>query len=708
MKSGWCVSGAVLLGFAPMSGVRADTAGDTIQLPEIVRETLLRGQTNGPTGVVGYTAANVSAATKTNTPIEKIPASVSVITRENLSDRNVQTLNEAVLYSAGAEAQVYGYDPRFDSILIRGFDTTYSGVYRDGLRLGNAAGTGAVFRTEPYGLDAITILRGPSAATYGYGSPGGILDVTSKRPVFATFREVQLQFGNFERKQVNVDFGGPVAGTKDTVAYRFTGVWRDANAFPTGPDSKFMLAPAITFRPDGATSLTLLGEYQSIRFPGNASFYNAPNYQVTNLPSGDPAYGTTQQRQYRIGYSFEHALSNDLILRQNFRYAGLDLDWRYAQLDSISADGASGLRSDGHLLETLNVATLDSSVEKHLTLGPTKHVLLVGLDYTHSDFSQRAGFGSAPPLNLQTRNYGQQYVADPPLTSAQVANQDQLGTYLQDQIDWGRATLTLSGRHDGVETRTTATPAAPIKNANDAFTGRAGLNYKVLEGVVPYISYATTFEPNLGAAASGQPFAPTRGDQKEVGVKTKLPNANVHLNGALFEIVETGILRTDPTNPAFSVPTGKVRARGGEVEAVGRVGTADFTASYTHLDMRFVSGDPATNGNRLSGLPGDTVAGFAKYGLPLPGLLGGLSLGGGVRYTGWSFADDANTATSKAYTLFDALVAYDFAALRPELKGVSLQVNGYNVFDRYATTCQAGYCYRVAPTQVIGTLAYRW
>ncbi|MGH1570526.1 TonB-dependent receptor plug domain-containing protein [Methylobacterium sp. P31] len=144
----------------------------------------------GPSGVDGYTARVSPTATKTNTPLIETPQSVSVVTREQLNDRNVQSLNEAIAYTPGVASNVFGFDPRFDAFYIRGFEETYTGVFRDGLR---QAGVGfSAPRIEPYGAEAVTILRGPASGLYGLGSPGGIVDITSKRPVFVPFGEVQF------------------------------------------------------------------------------------------------------------------------------------------------------------------------------------------------------------------------------------------------------------------------------------------------------------------------------------------------------------------------------------------------------------------------------------------------------------------------------------------------------------------------------------
>jgi iron complex outermembrane receptor protein len=174
-------------------------------------------------------------ATKTNTPLIETPQSVSVVTREQLNDRNVQSINEALAYTPGVSSNVFGFDPRFDAFYIQGFDETYTGVFRDGLRQPGV--NQAVARIEPYGIEALTILRGPASGLYGLGSPGGIVDITSKRPVFAPFGEVQFQAGNFNRYQGNFDVGSPIEGSDGTLAFRLTGAFRDANTFLACPHS---------------------------------------------------------------------------------------------------------------------------------------------------------------------------------------------------------------------------------------------------------------------------------------------------------------------------------------------------------------------------------------------------------------------------------------------------------------------------------------
>lgn len=716
---------ALLLASTALAGpARAQQA--SVQLDQLSVEGVGLGQGNvatgqdgsatsggggGPSGITGYTARISPTATKTNTPLIETPQSVSVVTREQLNDRNVQDLAQAIAYAPGVSSSVFGFDPRYDAFYIRGFSATYNGIFRDGLRL-NAVGL-TIPRSEPYGLDAVTILRGPSSGLYGLGSPGGIVDSTSKRPVFVPFGEVQFQAGNYDRFQGNFDIGGPVEGTDGTLAYRVTGVKRQSNTFlPGGDDDRSFIAPSFTWKPSADTTFTFLSEYFESRLPGTSFFYNDPGFKVTKFYSGDPAFNQYKQQQYRIGYAFEHKFSPDLIVRQNFRYYNVDADYGYAYFTGLNANRTAATRGVGYYRDTLSQVSLDTQLEGHFDTGPIQHTLIGGVDYARYDYTRAFGFGAAPDLNLVTLNYGQQAIARPALTTFQGQSQDQVGIYLQDQAKLGRFILTMTGRHDWVSQSTVPdrTIGTAQTSSDQAFSGRVGLSYLLTDAVVPYVSYATTFTPQAGFDRSGNAFKAATGDQIEAGVKYAIPGTNITAAIAGFDINQSSILQQDPGSPANQVATGAVNSRGFEMEATANFAPGtNLTLSYTHLDFRLVNQTvEALEGRRLSGIPGNSFSAFTTYQFPSTSVLAGLQIGGGLRYAGTSFADDLNTVRNPTVTLWDALVAYDFSALDPKYKGFRAQVNGFNIFDRSYVNCQAGFCYRGAPATVIGSLIYRW
>ncbi|QOZ80791.1 TonB-dependent siderophore receptor [Bradyrhizobium sp. CCBAU 53351] len=654
-----------------------------------------------------YVASGSSAGTKTNTPLLETPQSISVVTRKELNDRAVQTLTEAVGYQPGVRIDASGYDPRFDAISIRGFDITYNGVYLDGLRL---VGAGlSVFKTEPYGADSITVVRGPSSALYGLGSPGGLIDLQSKLPTSQPFHEVQTLFGDRERAQGNFDFSGPI-DPNGQFSYRLTGVVRDADVFvPGGKDNRTYVAPAVTWKPDQSTTLTILGAYQKSKTPGSMFTYSSGTGTATDIFTGSPSYNSLDQEQGRVGYLFEHAFNNAVTVRQKFRYVDVDAVTRYVGFLGAPVNNVVS-RYTGYVHDTLQSAIMDNQVEAKLSTGPVQHTLLVGTDYTASKFNDKQGFGfGVSDLNLAAPAYVPESIPDPAISTSTRQRQTQSGVYIQDQARLDHWILTLSGRSDWVSTTGEDLFAVTRQTQSDqAYSGRAGLTYVFDSGVAPYVAYSTSFFPNLGVDPSGAFFKPTTGEQTEIGIKYQPPGTRSFVTAALFDLTQTGGLVT--TGTGITVQRGEIQSRGFELQGLASLGGGfDVTASYTYLDMvTKQAGDSALIGKFPSGNPPHTATLWANYAMPLAGPFAGLSLGAGARYMSSNYGDDLNTFKNSSVTLVDAALKYDFGQAARELKGLSFQVNAKNLFNLHYTTCQVGYCYRGAPLTVIATLGYRW
>ncbi|MET4717089.1 iron complex outermembrane receptor protein [Bradyrhizobium japonicum] len=654
-----------------------------------------------------YVADSSSAGTKTNTPLLETPQSISVVTRKELNDRAVQSLTEAVGYEPGVRIDASGFDPRFDAIAIRGFDITYNGVYLDGLRL---VGAGlSVFKAEPYGVDSITVVRGPSSALYGLGSPGGLIDLSSKLPTSQPFHEVQTVFGDRDRIQGNFDLSGPV-DANGQFSYRLTGVVRDADVFvPGGKDNRTYIAPAVTWKPDQSTTFTILGSYQKSKTPGSMFTYSTGTGTTTDIFTGSPSYNSLDQEQGRVGYLFEHAFNNDVTVRQKFRYVDVDAVTRYVGFLGAPVGNVVS-RYTGYVHDTLQSAIMDNQVEARLSTGPVQHTLLIGTDYTSSKFNDKQGFGfGVSDLNLAAPVYAPESIPDPAISSSTAQRQTQSGVYVQDQARLDHWILTLSGRSDWVRTTGEDLFALTRQTQSDqAYSGRAGLTYVFDSGVAPYVAYSTSFFPNLGVDPSGAFFKPTTGKQTEVGVKYQPQGTRSFITAAVFDLTQDGGLVT--TGTGVTVQRGEIQSRGFELQALASLGGGfDITSSYTYLDMvTKQAADDSLIGKFPSGNPPHTATLWANYALPLAGPFAGLSFGGGARYMSWSYGDDANTFKNSSVTLIDAALKYDFGQAAKELRGLQFQVNAKNLFNLHYTTCQVGYCYRGAPLTVIATLGYRW
>lgn len=678
--------------------------------------------TGGSGGVItgdGYVGTGSATGAKIDTPFLQTPQSISSVTEQQLKDRNPQTLLETFAYTPGARVGASGFDPRFDSFTVRGFDVTYTGVFRDNLRQPGASSS--LFKNEPYGLEGVSILRGPSSALYGASGAGGLFNLITKRPTEVPLRELQIQYGTDNRHQGQFDFSGPVNDT-DPLYYRMTGLLRDSDTEQVSvPDDRAYIAPAFTWKPDEDTKLTILGEYSRSRTGGTAAYYNDPlTGQVTDIFGGNPDFNDSIQTQARLGYEFEHRLNDVFTFRQNMRVSTLntDTDWAFAYgpnaIDPRYLDGNAGTFD-----ERLTAVVIDNQMEARFDTGALDHTLLAGIDYSRLRFRSLAGTGPMPPLDTQNPTDGR---PTDPIDFDKRVDQDQwqLGTYLQDQIRYDAWTLTLGGRYDWVSTDTDTTDLATnavdsISQTDKAFSGRIGLTYETDFGLAPYISYSTAFSPNAGwNKETGQPFKPTESRQEEIGVKYLLPNSNTLITAALFNIDQKNSLYYEvmdigagPEN--IQVQRGKVRSRGFEIEANTSLDNGlSLIASYTYTDIKITEGPADTVGNYVSSVPRHMASLWADYTLPEDGAGAGFGFGAGARFLGSSYGNDQNTTRNSSRVLFDAAAHYDFAAIDKKYDGLRLQVNATNLFDRRDAVCSAGFCYRDQGRTVIGSLKYNW
>ncbi|MGN6117140.1 MAG: TonB-dependent siderophore receptor [Nitrobacter sp.] len=671
--------------------------------------------------VDGYLATRSASATKTDTPILETPQSISIVTQDQIAAQGVQSVNDALRYTPGVSLESFGANTFFDFLKLRGFDAPR---YLDGLRLPNDSTTFAVPRIETYGLERLEVLKGPSSGLYGQSDPGGLINMVSKRPTATPHYDVEGTFGSFERFQGAFDIGGPVDKNGEFL-YRLVGLGRDSNTqtdFMT--DDKIFFAPSLTWRPTTDTSFTLLSQYSKIDnkgyqqyVPGQVSFLPNPNGHVPySRYIGEPGTDGFKLEQWSVGYEFEHRFDNNLQFRQNFRYFDVD--------NSLAATRSEGMLTDRLVARTYNYVlahasnyTLDNQLQADFRTGPFTHKVLAGFDYFNLSASTDYRSAGIAPIDAYAPVYGAAIPSFNSLSSFILRDdsQSQAGLYLQDQIKWDRWTLALSGRQDWVNSSFTSKafyPPAGVYNSSDsAQTGRVGLNYLFDFGLAPYISYSTSFTPNLGADRFGNAFRPTTGEGKEIGVKFKPNGMNLMLTAALFEINQDNVLTADPINPFLNTQTDAARSRGFEFEARGNV-TREFEviAGYSHIDPRVTKSLAGNVGKYLQSTALEQASLWGKY-TWYNGPLAGFGVGAGVRYVGDSYGDAGNTFVIPSYTLFDASLSYDLAYARPDLKGWKVQVNATNLADRYyVQSCLTGlaYCAMGTGRTVLGTLKYSW
>ncbi|MCS3837694.1 iron complex outermembrane receptor protein [Pseudomonas sp. JAI111] len=672
--------------------------------------------------VDGYLATRTAAGTKTDTALVEAPRSISIATRQQMDDRNVQNLDDAVRYMPGIVASSYGSDTRADWLRVRGFEPTQ---FLDGLPL--PKGVYANPKQETWNLERLALLRGPASSVYGQTPPGGLLDMISRRPTAQDSHEIELQYGSDNQRQINFASTGKIDDAGQFL-YSLSGVVRDSGTQIDHVDNKrYNIAPSLTWNIDDDTSFTLLTQFTrddtgitSQFLPVQGTKIDMPFGKVSHHKNlGDPDWEFYDRTYYALGYAFEHRLNDVWQFRQNLRYTKSDLSFQaltvgsypFTQVDNQGNVGRTSTTVD----EDISQFAVDNNFQADFATGDVRHTLLLGLDHQRSNTNYTSIFGDGLTTNVNNPIYGQPIVRPPRSSAFYDYDQKthQTGVYVQDQMALDQWRLTLGGREDWVHTGTTFFNKGDATNTerDKAFSGNAALSYVFDSGFVPYLSYAESFQPTTGALASAtESFKPTEGKQWELGVKYQPPGSKTLLSAAVYDLTQKNVsVTTTVGSTPITSQTGEVKVKGLELEAVSDVtDNLKIIAAYTLAKSEVQKGD--FKGNRLQLIPNQQASLWADYTWH-NGVLDGFGLGAGARYTGNTYGDQANTFLGKAdaYTVFDAAVHYDLGRLDNSLKGASLALNATNLLDKdYISTCDSFYCYYGDQRSVVASATYKW
>ncbi|EPD3273557.1 ferrichrome porin FhuA [Cronobacter sakazakii] len=662
-------------------------------------------------------AKRSATATKTDTPIEKTPQSVSVVTREEMDMHQSQSVKEALGYTPGVVVSNRGASTTYDFVSIRGFTSVglSQNNYLDGLKLQGNFYNDAVI--DPYMLERVELMRGPTSVLYGKSNPGGIISMVSKRPTTEPLHEVQFKMGTDNLYQTGFDFSDALDDNGE-FSYRLTGVARSNDQQQVNAKQKrYAIAPSFTWRPDENTNFTFLSYFQNEPqtgyygwLPKEGTVQPLPNGKRIGSDFNEGASNNSYSRnQKMVGYSFEHAFDDTFTVRQNLRFA----EMKTAQQSVYG----TGVQADGHTLnrgtvvdnERLQNFSVDTQLQSKFATGDLDHTLLTGVDFMRMRNDINAKFGTAPAIDL----YGSYTPEDFDFGDAvpyQLNETKQTGIYVQEQAEWDKWVFTLGGRYDWSQQATTVRADGGAIERNDhQFTWRGGVNYLFDNGISPYVSYSQSFEPNAFDLYSTprMAFAPSKGEQYEAGVKYVPKDMPIVITGAVYQLTKTNTLTTDPNDATQQVPSGEVRSRGVELEAKAALNAnINVTASYTYIDAEYTK-DTKLKGNHVEQVPRNMGSLWGDYTFN-NGPLSGLTIGTGGRFIGSSYGDPANTFKVGSAALMDAVVKYDLA--RVGLPGSSVAVNVNNLLDReYVSSCFQTYgCFWGAERQVTATATFRF
>ncbi|KAF1061546.1 TonB-dependent receptor [Variovorax sp.] len=651
----------------------AAASGDGGLAPVVVTA---RGERSALTeGSGSYAARAVTVAGKTPTPWKDVPNSVSVITRQQMDDQNMTTVEDALRQTVGVTAIPYGDGTAY--FQSRGYA---SEVQYDGLPFNNGIQYLRQFDLSMY--DRVEVFRGPAGVLQGSGTPAGTVNLVRKRPLAEPAISGLLSAGSWNQHRGEIDISRPL-NEAGTVRGRALLSSEGGDTFRTQGTSRHTLGYAIVEADLGPRStLSLSGSVQPQHDRGidygpgtytNGSFLNAPRKTFFGTDWSGSS-GTAKE----VYAEFVHRFDDDWVAKAAYIRRSIDGDSRYGYINGL-------VRLDNRAAYTLQAQSgettwqgLDLNLAGSFRLWGRKHDLLIGANHSKRDETSLSGSVGIPQVDIYNL-----YVPDRPIPFRFGSNtrSEQSGLYGQTRLRLADPlTLVLGGRvsHYRSESQTLLpTPGAWKSDAggvNHKFSPYGGLVYELRPDISLYGSYSDIFIPQTQLAVGNAALLPRVGRQFEIGTKGSFMDGRLNASLAAFRIEDRNRAVTDPDNPGFFVAEGKVRSQGWEAEVSGRLARGwDLYAGYTRLDTRYAD-DPSNAGKPFSSEePRHTVKLWTRYEFQQPSVAG-LHVGLGVRAVSKT---DRGAAVQGGYAVADAQVGYRFN------KNLSLTLDVHNLFDRF-------------------------
>lgn len=666
-----------------------------------------------------------TSATKSATPIMETARSVAVIPERLIVDIGALNLDDTLTYNAGVTGLPYGFSTRGDFPFVRGLRAP---LYQDSLQslFGNYNNP----RPNIYTIEQVEILKGPAGALYGKGSPGGLINVSSKRPQDESRRELLAGYGNHNLAEVAMDFTGRL-DSQGQWLYRMIGVYRDSDTQVNHvEDNRRVVAPSLTWRPTERTDLTVLLNYNDVDADTAAQFlplygtlYAAPNGQSIDNDAymGDTGFNKYDAQSFSTTVLFSHEFNATWSMEVNARYTDAKADYQQAWTSFIGGDRYV-YNADGSLYKNGTVPrtwfrgdstseqyAIDTRLRAEFSFAGFEHQLLMGVQYQDVTIGDQGYYAFALGYDFLTGRPGGEFgdtywinVFDPVSSGSppqdyldslytkepDVSSQD-AGIYLDDQLTLDNWILSLGLRFDDTQTDTGAQ-----HQSDSAISTSAGLLYQFDNGLAPYISYADTFEPVLGDNGNGSALDPQEGRQIEAGIKYEPDAFPALITVAVFDIHQTNLPDPEALPGSFEQQSGKAKIRGVEFESQMSLGNFFWLLSFSQLDTESPTGD------RLSSVPDTQASSWLSY--RPDGAWLGFKAGIGVRYTGdthsYSTTEEIKTPD---YTLGDVMIGYEFGRW-----DIALNVNNVADKDFQASCLARGDCFPGERRTVVGTVRY--
>lgn len=550
------------------------------------------------------------------------------------------------------------------------------------------------------GIESVDVLKGPRAALFGRGEPGGTVNLVTKRPTFKTAGEFRLSAGSFKTYRVDADWTAPLS---DSVAVRLVGFAEEAGSFrDTVETTKYGASPSLAWRISPQSTLVYELEVSHQQIPFDRGVL-AINSQLGLIPPnrflGEPGDGPIKTDVQGHQLEFQHEFNKDwsALLGFTTRKTSLEGFSTEAELASnrqrLLVDGQTLTRQRRFRDYDANYEVLRGEINGRFKLGGLQHRVNFGVDADRFENDQVFLRARAPTLasnptpaqqqaiNIFNPVYGSYTLPTPAPLTNRVETQQSVGVFVQDQINLTeRLQLRAGARYDDYkQTLENRANGQVVTQKDTRVSPQMGVVFQATKALSVYATYGENFRPLSGVDAQGNGFRPNQSTAVEAGAKFSL--GAVDGTVAVFRVEQKNILVANDPSAATLAAIGKAKSQGLEVDLKGDIGQGfSLWASYAFVDAKTTNtfndanfGVPVPAGTQLLNVPQHSLSLQLVKSLSLAGR--GLQLGGGVVHVGQRSGEFTTNFKLPGYTLARAFAAYEL------VKGTTLRLDVDNLFD---------------------------
>ena len=643
-------------------------------------------------GMNRYVETRTSASLRMNLPLLEVPQSITVNTKELLTDQGLIGTLEATRNASGIQTIIKSFNDY--SLAIRGVDATWN-VFRNGI------GGGIYWwnqQEDAAMIEKIEYIKGPAGFMISMAEPGGFLNIVTKQPVKEKLADFNVGFGSFNLKRISADIGG-VIDKSGKLSYRLnTGAHWQQTHFQFGKARRYFICPVLKYDFNLKTSIT--AEYNYMRGVTQGNNYDLPSIDgnMFSLPwdfaaaDAKTSYLTVFDNCIRIQANHKFSESWNLYAQAayvnglwegHFLYANADIPVTNDTL--YRAASVDDYRNHAYSFQVFT--------EKKFGKGKVTHQALAGIDYVNGGFTQTSEWNWDQGFGLYLSN--PEYAIPPnsfqglPMVDYYRLKSWWVGFYMQDHLKIAdKLVLTLAGRfnHSFVNLINPGIPEDQRQNIYNILTPRTGITWLFSNDMSVYALYEKSFWPQFGKLVDGSLVKPLSGYNLETGFKSYILKRRFNLNASVFHLVKNNIINNDPVNNGYVIQRGQVTSKGFEIDATGNITNAIvLNMNYGFADAKITKDTDSTLvGLKNFGVPDHNANLWVKYKI-LYGMLKGFSTGLGYQFTGkrsavWYYNPDPDTKYLPVYHLVSASLNYD-------CEKFSAGINVYNITNsKYAAT----------------------